>query len=61
MHGLDRLLCEDGDPGHLTVETSLNLMSWTELAAFLSTSGTFVYTEEASGANQRFYRVRFSP
>ena len=50
-----------GNPGHFAIEASPDLANWTELASLLSATGTFVYTDPTSYANQRYYRARYSP
>ncbi|MDB6024280.1 MAG: hypothetical protein JWM68_503 [Verrucomicrobiales bacterium] len=50
-----------GNPGNFIIETSRDLLTWTQVKTILSTGGAFEYIEPASYAFQRFYRINLVP
>ncbi len=48
-------------PGHYALETTTNLVHWTELTNFVTTGATFQHVETETNATRRFYRLRQIP
>jgi hypothetical protein len=46
-----------GTPGHYAIEATTNLMDWSELTNFTTTSATFQYLDAKTNLTQRFYRT----
>ncbi len=50
-----------GSAGNLIIETSRDLTTWIQVKSLFTAGGSFDYTEPATYAFQRFYRVRLLP
>ncbi|MEO5803748.1 MAG: immunoglobulin domain-containing protein [Verrucomicrobiota bacterium] len=50
-----------GDPGNFIIESSTNLVGWSELTNIFSTNGTFEYFATTTNQTQRYFRLRVSP
>jgi hypothetical protein len=54
-------LLGSGDPGVYVIESSPDLIDWTELTRLVTSTGTFICTDPASYPINRYYRARFNP
>ncbi len=55
------IAARQGEPGHFTIERSTNLIHWETLTRHVSLEGRFEWSDDCTGAPQRFYQVRWSP